>query len=236
MRTILVLASGLLLASCASKGPRIPASKPLAPTVSRLSTIDPPSTAAVSPLIRNQAREIERARSENKRLQRFVFESKQTNDSLEEVLHKTMQEGQADHERLIQIDVLVHKEKLLNKELQSVTTQQALTVSLISSRNEELSDEVQTLGEKISVSNQRLTDTGFQLDTANERIEVLTETHNAAAESAIKWKGKADTASGAINTERRWKWRFFWWGASVSLLIGVYIFVKMHPATRVFVP
>ena len=234
MKNLLLLACVALLASCSS--PPNPGATVPPPTVAPLPEAARPSTAKAVPLVRESSLGIEKVRNENEALRATVEESTKANTNLGTLLTRSIGEGQATKERLIEIEDLVNVERGLNEELLDAADRQAATLKTLGLTNFTLEVEINALTASIAVSNQRVTDLDSQLTVANGRIEGLTEAHNAAVDNALEWKDAAAVSKGRIEAEKAWKWRFFWWAIGATLLIVGYVALRLYPVTRAFVP
>jgi predicted nucleic acid-binding Zn-ribbon protein len=195
-----------------------------------------PSTEKAVPLVRESTLGIEKVRSENEELRATVDESAKANANLGALLTRSIGEGQATKERLLEIETLVNEERELNEDLLDAADRQADTLGSLSLTNATLEVEIDALTASVAVTNQRVTDLDSQLGVANERIVSLTEAHDAAVANALEWKDAVAVSEGCIAAEKTWKWRFFWWAVGATVLIAGYVALRLHPVTRTLVP
>jgi chromosome segregation ATPase len=236
MKALLLPLCAFLLVSCGGRSPLPPSAPVTPPTVPPLAEVERPSVRTAVPLARESVRAIERARSENERLRDHVAEAEEVNKNLGQLLAESIEDGSASKERLLEIENLVKVEKSINEAFR-VTVERLVVINTgLHKTAAELEDEISRLGEQIAVANQRLDDTTDQLIQANSRINGLTTAYNDAVANAGEWKDAAATATGKIETEQTWKWRFFWWAVVATGLILGYIGLRLHPTTRLLIP
>lgn len=234
---VAVFALSWLASSCGSGGPETPpATQTVTPLVKPLAPVAKPSLDQLNPLVERQAQEVRRVQEGNLQLRNRVRQQAQNTERLTSLLDQSLAEGQAGKVRLGEIQVLAEAESRLNRELSEVVDSQSDTITELEKTSSELSSEVINLNGVISVANQRLDDTQKQLIDANTNITELSSQKNAAVENASKWKSAADVADGKISLERKWKIRFLFWGAGMSLLAAGYLFLRLNPKTRLFIP
>lgn len=234
MKLLLSIPCACLLVSCGS--PSIPSAPVSPPTVAPLPAVERPSVERVAPLARVTSQELTRAKTENDRLRDTVDEAHAANASLSGLLSRSIKEGQATKERLLEIESLVNEEKRLNVALKESAEVQTATIDRLQANAAKMEEEVAMLSQKISVSNQRLADNQTQLEAANSRIAELAEAHNTAVQNALEWRDEVAQAEGRISAEKSWKWRFFWWAVGATILIVGYVGLRLHPATRALIP
>jgi len=204
--------------------------------VAHLVEVERPSTEKVAPLVRESTRIVAKVSAENDELRATVEDASKVNASLGALLTRSIAEGQATKERLLELEMLANEEKRLNDELQIAADKQAASLKTLGLTNFTLEVEVDALTASVAVANQRLNDTKGLLNVANSRIVKLTDAHAAATSNALEWKDAAATAKGKIDTEKTWKWRFFWWAVGATLLVAGYVALRLHPTTRLLIP
>lgn len=220
MRHPILTLLSVLLVSCGAGGPKDPPPpQGIAPTVPGGREIEKPSIDVVRPLTDKQAEELGRVRDENSQLRGVVDRVEANADTLAEVLNRTLEEGQADKMRLREINDLFLKERDFGKELRALVDTQSMTIGRLTTTTETLKREVGLLGDRIAVANQRLIEQDDNLSLANQRIRILTTQKDDAVTISNDWKAEVAVEAGKTDAEKRWKWKFFWWGMGATVLL-----------------
>lgn len=65
------------------------------------------------------------------------------------------------------------------------------------------------------------------LDKANFNIEALTKEQQSAAGAAQRAQVDVEVVKGQKAAEVKWKWRFFWWGTTATVLLAGIAYLKI---------